>query len=228
MTKKEILAFLELPELVQDKEIAERLLDKAIYFKRLHENAPNEFLRNLHLRNMEKVKVLQEQYGTVGNRVRGRAHEQATGIKDKAQMPSPPVSGWLIRHTERQPIKKFMLRPGKNPIGRDPQLSGTGILIENDDYVSRRHAMIYVESNLGLRFFIEDSPEVNGGKVSKNGTYINGSDDRITERTFIEDNDTIQVGLTKFVLRLGTNNINSIVSEVEESSYMKTVVINIF
>ena len=226
MTRKEIIEFLELPESVSEHTIVERLKDKAVYFKRLQENAPNDFLRKLHLQNIEKVKVLQEQYGVLVdefdeyNEARNDKKSVGSGLKS-------PVA-WLIRHTENLPVKQFPLLLGENPLGREPQFAKTGVYIENDDYVSRRHAVVYVENNSGYKFFIEDNASANSGKPSKNGTYINGAEKRIAERTLIQNNDTIQVGLTKFVLKLNNTNLSDIVNEVEERSYMKTVVINIF
>jgi len=226
MTRKEILEFLELPEAVSDEDIANRLQSKLVYFVRLNENAPNDFLRKLHLQNIEKVKLIQGQYGftdTEPNQVKQEMSGRQKG-------PSKEPLAWLIRHTEGQPIKRFPLYNGGNPVGRGADLQKTGGLsIEDDDYVSRRHAVVYVESTLsGTRFFIEDSAESNGGRPSKNGTYINGTEQRISKRVLLTDQDTIQIGLTKLILRLPKADVGTLMNEVEESGYMKTVVINIF
>ena len=61
MNKQEILDFLELPESTSDQEIKVRLDEKLAYFQLLSENAPNDFLRKLHINNTQKVKYIQAQ-----------------------------------------------------------------------------------------------------------------------------------------------------------------------
>lgn len=41
----------------------------------------------------------------------------------------------------------------------------------------------------------------------------------------LNDHDTLQVGVTKFVLRFNTSNIEKILEEVGESEYLNTVAI---
>jgi hypothetical protein len=240
MNRKEAFEFLELPESASDAELKTRLLDKLAYFERLSENAPNDFLRKLHLQNIEKVKtiqknLLQETVSAVQPFHRSAASSFGDSSSQQTVRHSPvntvpshsnqnPVA-WLVRHTENQSAKTFPLYPGKNVVGRTAQTGMQMILLDDDGYVSRVHAVVTAENG---EFFITDNATSNGGKASKNGTYINGNDNRITQKVKLRENDTIQLGMTKLILRSNNTTINKIVHEVEESDYMKTVVIDIF
>ena len=228
MNKPEILDFLELPDESTDNDIAVRLKDKLIYFNRLLESVSNDFLRKRYLMNIEKIKEVQKEYGFSEPE---EVFKSYSNQNSAAQKPKPdkgiPTVAWLIRHTENQASKTFSLFSGANYIGR----SSAGIhniLIEDDPYVSRVHAVIYVENNASPTFYIQDDATSNNGKQSKNGTFINGDERRITHKTRLFNNDTVQIGMTKLVLKLNNDQINNIVTQVEDSGYMKTVVINIF
>ncbi len=121
--------------------------------------------------------------------------------------------GWLIVHTEEQEHQTFTLKIGKNIIGRSTPNHSPDIAI-NDVYVSRRHAAIIIRQNNNLyEYFIADNPEVNDGKESKNGTYVNGSVERLKQQPQrIIDGDTIQIGITKLVLKTA-----DIIVDVEEA-----------
>ena len=96
-------------------------------------------------------------------------------------------------------------------------------LIDEDPYISRIHAVIYVENIDTLHLYICDSDLDNGGKASKNGTYINGHNSRIVKKIKIKENDTIQVGITKLVLKYNAGNLEEIVNEVEQQNYVDTI-----
>jgi hypothetical protein len=227
MTRAEVLEFLELPESATDHEIRVRMNDKLTYFQRLSENAPNDFLRKLHTSNTEKIRTMQSQMTGADAPV---ARAAAPSYQQHA--PQQPVSksevAWLVRHTENQSAKTFPLFYGKNYIGRNPQMNGHGIILNEDPYISRVHALLEVININPLQIVVSDDSVSNGGKPSKNGTYINGNERRLEGRITIGPNDTIQVGMTKFIVRLNNTSIHKIVQEVEESDYMKTVVIDIF
>ncbi|MBN8720350.1 FHA domain-containing protein [Hydrobacter penzbergensis] len=217
MTRNEVLEFLELPESASDADIRVRLNDKLAYFQRLSENAPNEFLRQLHIANTEKVKQMRAEFiGAKGSEAKPASTAAKTEI------------GWLIRHTENQSAKTFPLYYGKNYIGRNSQPGSPTIVLDDDPYVSRTHALLEVTNVDPLQIVISDDATGNGGKPSKNGTYINGNSQRIAQKVTIGNNDTIQVGVTKLIIRLNNTSIHKIVQEVEESEYMKTVVIDVF
>jgi len=76
-------------------------------------------------------------------------------------------------------------------------------------------------------FYICDDPASNEGKASTNGTYINGKEERIMEKTPLLENDAIQIGVTKYILRYNKQNIEKIISEVEDSEYVHTVVVDV-
>ncbi|MCY1460472.1 hypothetical protein D9M71_780340 [compost metagenome] len=62
---------------------------------------------------------------------------------------------------------------------------------------------------------------------SRNGTYINGRDQRISS-SLLKDSDTIQLGNTKFVFKTEIHKtIDHLVDEVDRLEYMKTIVIDI-
>ncbi|HEV3250826.1 MAG TPA: FHA domain-containing protein [Puia sp.] len=142
--------------------------------------------------------------------------------------PLPEAVGWLIRHTENQSVKRFPVYPGKNFLGRTPQPGlKPFIQIEEDPFVSRVHAALYVEEAAPYVFYISDTASSNGGKASKNGTYVNGSEDRINTKVKLNDRDTVQIGVTKFVLRFKNANLKRMIEEVEGSDYMHTVAIDV-
>lgn len=234
MKKKEALEFLELPENASDMDISQRIADKLNYFERLTENAPNEFLKKLHLQNIEKVKTISS--FLLQETSPSRNHQQNNYVETPYQpkhsssapvAPSGSPVAFLIRHTENLSSKTFPLFSGKNFIGRLPDASANTIVIDDDAFVSRQHAVIEVNRghNHTLIIVSDDSSQ---GKPSKNGTYVNGNQNRINQRVEIRENDTVQIGMTKLILRYNNTSINKIVHEVEESDFMKTVIIDIF
>ncbi len=231
MTRAEVLEFLELPDSATDNDIRVRMNDKLTYFQRLSENAPNDFLRKLHTTNTEKIKNLQTQMlsADVVNNSQARSNSSSNNYPQKpVPQPNKTAVAWLVRHTENQSAITFPLYYGKNFVGRNPQTSSPAVVIDEDPYVSRIHALLDVIEINPLQIAVSDDAASNGGKPSKNGTYINGDDRRLSKRITIRENDTIQIGMTKLIVRLNNTSIHKIVQEVEESDYMKTVVIDIF
>lgn len=252
MTKNEALEFLELSENATDFEIRMRIADKLSYFEELSENAPSDFLRRLHGKNVTKVKMIREesaQWMSPESRSQvilplepdtdsSSAEEEdflattiiiASGSKSaqKKQTAPEPV-GWLVRHTESQSSTTFPIYLGKNFIGRkmQPGLSPF-ILLEDDAYISRVHAVIYVQKGDPFEFYILDSAASNNGNASKNGTYVNGNESRISAKTRLHENDTIQIGVTKLILKFNTKDLNTIVEEVEKRDYVNTVIFDL-
>lgn len=244
MTRVEVLDFLELPDSSTEEEIRIRLEDKLTYFQRLTENAPNEFLRKLHSANTEKIRGIQHQLAEgddTGKQPRATnqfpaeavqavaaADTMSTGANFLSAQRNRHAIAWLVRHTENQSAKTFPLYYGKNYIGRNPHISSPTILISEDPYISRIHSLLDVVNSSPLEIIVSDDQVSNEGRASKNGTYINGNVQRLIKKQTITENDTIQVGMTKFNIKLNNSSINEIVQEVEESEYMKTVVINLF
>jgi pSer/pThr/pTyr-binding forkhead associated (FHA) protein len=135
--------------------------------------------------------------------------------------------GWLIVHTEGKEHISYELKEGKNTIGRPTPNFKPDIPI-NDKFVSRRHAVIIVKLNQYniYEYYVADNQQVNDGKPSMNGTFINGNTERIGEKPVkIIDGDTIQVGETKLVLKSADININveEAVKLVKRQEYKTTI-----
>jgi hypothetical protein len=235
MNLKEVLEFLELPGTANDSQINTGLSDKLKYFQKLMENAPNDFLRNIHFKNIEKIKgfqkLLDQQTGPTKADITENQKPGRTSISpnhfDKPM--NGDVLAFLIRHTEQQSVKTYPLYEGKNIIGRTIKNGHHNpLIIDDDNYVSRVHAVIEIINGKNLEVIISDDDVSNGAKASKNGTYVNGNENRIKKPYRLSENDTIQIGMTKLILRYNNNSIHKIIDEVEESNYMKTVVINLF
>jgi pSer/pThr/pTyr-binding forkhead associated (FHA) protein len=142
--------------------------------------------------------------------------------------PAADPVGWLVRHTENKPVKSFPLFFGKNYIGRKVQPGFKPFIeVEDDLFVSRIHAVLNVEGARPFLFYITDTPAANGGKPSKNGTYVNGSHERVNVKTILHDYDTVQIGETKFVLRFEIGDLSKMQEQVEDRAYMHTVVIKV-
>ena len=251
MTKKEALEFLELPESATDVEIKIRMADKLSYFEELSEKAPSDFLRRLHGKNVAKIKKIQEESAEwISPESRSEVilpFEPDTDEKlaDENDLPATTIiisSGskasrqkqtavqplaWLVRHMEDKGNSSFPIFFGKNFIGRkiNPELSPF-ILIDDDAFVSRVHAVLFVQQGDPNEFFIVDSKSSNNGSASKNGTYINGKKERITIKVKLQENDTIQVGVTKLVFKLNTKELSEILEDVQKSNYTNTVVLD--
>ena len=136
------------------------------------------------------------------------------------------VVGWLVKHNEDEENITFELKEGKNIIGRPTKFFSPDVLL-NDEYVSRRHAVITAKLNQFnvYEYYIADNPEVNDGKESKNGTYLNGNKERITYPVRIIDGDTIQVGRTKLVLKTAdiTVDIKDAIRLVKRQEYITSI-----
>ncbi|MEP7279987.1 MAG: FHA domain-containing protein [Bacteroidota bacterium] len=253
MTKEEALAFLELTDTSTAAEIKARLAERLNQYEMLSEKAPSDFLRRLNLRKLDKIKIiLQEsaqwplfvaEHLTVPQEeIHAVVEEPAqtvyivSSLKDSVLKKAETASlrtrsadepaGWLILHMENRPAKTYPLQTGKNFIGRkQPASLSPFIVIEGDEFISRVQCVLYAEEDKLLQFYVSDPAAYNNGKTSKNGTYINGQKNAITQKIPLADGDTVQVGVTKLVLRYNTAAIGQLVKEVEQSLYIDTVVL---
>jgi len=233
MHKGLIIEFLELTSKATDEDIKRRAIEKKQFFLQLQANAPNAVLKTLHTRNVEKVSEILAAFGIDDSAISEKKINNfvSTGStsstnKSRSQIPTTNLAvAWLVRHTEMMQIKSFELVEGINTIGRDRQFF-LNIVLDDDPYISRHHAVIEIVKSSVIKVFISDGM---GSKPSKNGIYLNGNPRRIEKKTPIQHNDTIQIGNTKLVLILPINDtsISILEKEVDESEYMKTVIINL-
>jgi hypothetical protein len=249
MTKKEAFDFLELPEQASKTDIKLRLAEKLEYFEHLSEHAPSDFLRRINARHADKVKHIQQEFfpwalQETGSEVilplepeAALPQEEevfttpiivASGSRQSFVVPTMPHPvAWLIQHTENRNPKHFPLYTGKNYLGRKaaPDLLPF-IAIEDDPYISRVHAVIYVEEGTPPACYLADAPEANQGKASANGTYLNARPERIVRKEKLEDGDTLQIGVTKLVFKYNAKSVKELLAEVGKLGYMPTVTVN--
>jgi len=107
------------------------------------------------------------------------------------------ATGWLILYEEGKEHAIYNLKQGENIIGRANPEIAPDITIENDEFVSRSHAILNVAlSPFGSFIYILNDNQ------SMNGTYLN-SEPVASEAPYeLRDGDTIQVGMTKLILKI--------------------------
>ncbi|MBL0287604.1 MAG: FHA domain-containing protein [Bacteroidetes bacterium] len=207
---KEYYEFLELQQNASQEEIIKRVNEKKKHFELLIQNAPNEYLKSIHKKNISKLEEIKLTLtkGYINPKEEKASHSNSFDDKTVA---------WLIRHTENKNAISFPLHEGNNFLGRFGFNKENEILIDDDIFVSRKHAIIHIENGT---FKIEDIG-------SKNGTYINGNEKKI-KTAFLHNSDTIQIGNTKLVLKIASKKeIENVMNEVDNSEYMRTIVIDI-
>lgn len=207
---KEYYEFLELHQNASQEEIVKRVNEKKKHFELLIQNAPNDYLKNIHQKNISKLEEIKMTLTKGYTNPKEEKASHSNTFDDK-------TVAWLIRHTENKNPISFSLSDGINYIGRTTSNQKNEIIIDDDIYVSRNHAILFIENGT---FKITDVG-------SKNGTYINGKEDKI-KTVFLNNSDTIQMGNTKLVLKIASNKeIKNVIKEVDESEYMRTIVIDI-
>jgi pSer/pThr/pTyr-binding forkhead associated (FHA) protein len=133
-----------------------------------------------------------------------------------------PVA-WLVVHTEGLPVRSYPLMEGETAVGRKEVSGRTSITIPDDPYVSRYHCAFIIAPARGqLGAAVADDGRYQQGRVSVNGTYLNGNEARISV-TRIKDHDTIQIGQTKLVFKWNLAALEDIEDEVSHTTYVKTV-----
>lgn len=141
------------------------------------------------------------------------------------------VTGWLIKHTENTESVYYELFDGENIIGRSDNIHPVDVEITGDNFVSRGHAVLRVFSVPPDIFIYElkDDGSKRGDKSpSLNGTYLNGNRTRLSSKDtyYLHDGDTIQVGMTKLVLKAKRNPLSKLeeaAGEVLTKGYTQTV-----
>ena len=138
------------------------------------------------------------------------------------------VGGWLVVHTENKLPVTYELFEGSNLIGR-PEGQHVDVRIEDDEYVSRVHAVIRIFKDFLHRFRCElaDDGTARNGQPSTNGCYVNGNATRLTKDkvVFLRDGDTIQIGLTKLVFKSTdiADDLSSAANSVKNSDFTHTI-----
>lgn len=238
MDKSEAFEFLELNIDSSQEELKKRWQEKFNHFQNLQINAPTPQLKAIHSRNLEKLDQIKSLL-----LVRSAAPGDTKDIPPYTTPPirpennrfdrprvidHPSAMAFLVRHTEGKDAKTYPLKEGVNPVGRLEVRGHNSVVIDDDPYVSRYHAVLYVSRKPGggHTYQLADDGALNNGQASKNGTYINGSERRITARATIYEADTIQIGVTKLMLMANSQPVEKIVKEVKKTQMVKTVVID--
>ena len=133
--------------------------------------------------------------------------------------------GWLVVHDENTARQTFPLKVGRNVIGRKSNSKTCDIMIEtNDAFMSRQHSVIDVLQYADGRFayIVSDCG-------SANGTFVNADTSRRLsqhDQIYLKDGDTLQLGKTKLVLKMGngTKTETEASQEVALSAFQKTVI----
>jgi hypothetical protein len=155
------------------------------------------------------------------------------GFMPAPEPPPPPNRlGWLVIKDELTQTATFTLRMGTNTVGRQSAKWPSDHMIETrDEFMSRPHCTIEVRlGKLGLpEYLLRDGASANGKwKFSTNGTYLNGKEPRLSQydKVFLEDGDTIQLGETKLVFKMGSHSTTrqQATRAVEDMDYERTVV----
>lgn len=231
MTHEQALNFLDLPDDADAQRVSERYKEKYNFFKTLYANAPNNVVRNLQQKNLEKLSeiksLLKIDTGSVG---RNKGAKSQYSLQDagalQPQDTGEPVA-WLVVHTEGMPVTSYAVYEGENTVGRNEVPGRNNIIISEDPFVSRYHCIIIVAPARGqLAAAVADDGRYNNSNPSVNGTYLNGSEARIS-MSRIKENDTIQIGTTKLVFKWNTSSKTYIEDQVERSDYVKTVVVDL-
>jgi hypothetical protein len=241
MKREEIFEFLEIQHNATESELRVRLNEKMKYFSQLLENAPNDFIKKIHEGNIQKLHTVHQALFN-SPFVKGNTSPTTSVGRSFIEKNAPlsnPVSNsyhsspdndpetqaiaWLISHTENQPTKTYYLHRGRNIIGRKTASPAQGVLAIDDSYISRKHAVI----ECGNTFWLYDIGELEG-KESTNGIFLNANPNRLRKKMALKEGDTIQVGMTKLVFRINHDgNLKEITDEIEQSAYLKTVVIDL-
>jgi hypothetical protein len=233
MTKEECLEFLELPRNANNATVESRLKEKYTFFKMLHANAPNQIIRNLQEKNLNKLEEIKDFFSFNDTPDKNKQpgvnynHSNNENNNEKINSKKDTVLAWLVLHTEDKKTKSFPLFDGINAIGRQSHEKYPSIVLADDSYVSRTHCFITVlKSDFHITASLADDGKLNNGKPSRNGTYINGKENRIATK-IINENDTLQIGMTKLMFKWNSNSIKEIEEIVDNSNFVGTVVINI-
>lgn len=223
MDKSEALEFIGLKEPISEEAVHSKYTERFNYFRMLYSNAPSKAVEQIQQQNLEKLnrakKILVEEVASKKrNFDKNKSKAEEEKIENKATV------GWLIVHTENKKTETFDLYEGINYIGRKKKDDKTNnIVIEDDPFVSRTHAFIKCKEAGGkLQYLLYDG---DGKKPSVNGVFMNGNDVRIHEYYLLKENDTVQIGTTKFVFKIkkAHTSITGELEEVMRTGFIRTI-----
>jgi hypothetical protein len=229
MNKAEALDFIGLKEPFTEESVVNKCTERFNYYHMLYANAPNKVIEKIQQQNLEKLKQVKQ---TLLEEIVSRKIDFNQRFVDAPSKPRPePVSsgkkeaaGWLIVHTENKRTESFDVYEGVNYIGRKKRDDGANtVLLEEDPFVSRTHAFIKVKRTTGdTQFVLHDG---DGSKPSVNGVFVNGNEKRVNQHCALSENDTIQIGTTKLVLKKKKDD-RSVTGEIEEvlnTDFIRTI-----
>lgn len=89
--------------------------------------------------------------------------------------------------------------------------------------MSRTHAFVKAKQVAGEpQFALYDG---DGSKPSANGVFLNGAEARVKQQCVLSENDTVQIGTTKLVLKIRKedNSLSGEVADVMKTGFIRTV-----
>jgi len=134
--------------------------------------------------------------------------------------------GWIVVHSEETHTQTYPLFLGVNTIGRKSISKPCDVMIVTDDrLMSRNHCAIEVIKNRRGQY-----DYVVYEVSATNGTFINASIDKKLsnhDQIYIKDGNTIQMGITKVVLKTKEMaiSIDEAQKTVINTNYNKTIII---
>jgi pSer/pThr/pTyr-binding forkhead associated (FHA) protein len=213
--KEELLQLLDLPNYAAIQEMRMAFYEKYNFHKMLLDNAPNEVVKALQLKHIEKLNNLR--YLVDENAQAATAEfSRASRVTNNEEQAPPAVPGnatSIMRHDEGTPAagthntqfaaqftiengryqgKQIFLREGFTNIGREEVIEIFNIILEDDPYISRYHAHVHIKGTTAL---ICDEGKFNSGKSSLNGLQINNSKVAVRQHQ-LQDGDLLQFGKT--------------------------------
>ncbi len=148
--------------------------------------------------------------------------------KGRKKIHKDEILAWLVVHDEHTERQVLGLKAGKHVVGRKSASKPCDVMIQcdHDPYMSRHHCMLEV------RISQDGMPEVIlSDNKSTNGTWLNAEEKvelQDEEKLFLEDNDMLQLGMTKVIVKIKQGAVateNDASAEVYRKPHGKTRII---
>lgn len=146
-----------------------------------------EFLDNISTVNKREMGVTKAPVENVGSEFKTQFLDEVINSEIK------PVRGWLVVVEGAKKGIDYRLHTGKNTVGRS---KSNDVAFDFDNTVSAEENVVITYDERNNMFYIQS------GK-GKNNVYINNS--ILLDARQIKDNDVIEIGQTKLVLRTFCN-----------------------